>query len=149
MTEFDPALELTREYVREEFEQVVLAQGITSRDGYREASRRGRGKVLSRKKRDSLWDIFETYRLNLSAKGLKEPDDAYRDATEIVKSEGFSIRYFYQGETSSAVFFPIFLPVEVVRRGVVRPKASFLLIFEVFHIFEILFSVSLENFELL
>ena len=88
MVDFDPSLGVSREFVRAEFEQVVLAQGLTTRDGYREASRRGRGVMLSRKKRDALWEIFENYRLQMSAKGLKEPDDAYRDACAILADEG-------------------------------------------------------------
>ncbi len=88
MVDFDPALGVSREFVREEFEQVVLAQGLATRDAYREAPRRGRGVLLSRKKRDALWEIFENYRLQLSAKGLKEPDDAYRDACAILAAEG-------------------------------------------------------------
>jgi superfamily I DNA/RNA helicase len=88
MVDFDPSLGLSRDFVREELEQVVLAQGLATRDQYREAPRRGRGIMLSRKKRDALWEIFESYRLQLSAKGLKEPDDAYRDACAILAEEG-------------------------------------------------------------
>ncbi|WPL17977.1 Putative ATP-dependent DNA helicase YjcD [Thiorhodovibrio winogradskyi] len=88
MADFESSLGVSREFVREEFEQVVLAQGLATRDDYREASRRGRGALLSRKKRDALWEIFENYRLQLSAKGLKEPDDAYRDACAILAQEG-------------------------------------------------------------
>lgn len=88
MADFDPSLDLSRDFVREEFEQIVLAQGLASRDDYREAPRRGRGVLLSRKKRDALWEIFENYRLQLSAKGLKEPDDAYRDACALLAAEG-------------------------------------------------------------
>jgi superfamily I DNA/RNA helicase len=43
--------------------------------------------MLSRKRRDALWEIFENYRLQLSAKGLKEPDDAYRDACHLLEVE--------------------------------------------------------------
>ena len=87
MVDFDPGLGVSRAFVREEFEQVVLAQGLATRDDYREAPRRGRGVLLSRKKRDALWEIFEDYRLQLSAKGLKEPDDAYRDACHLLEDE--------------------------------------------------------------
>lgn len=87
MVDFDSALGVSREFVREEFEQVVLARGLETRDAYREAPRRGRGVILSRKKRDALWELFENYRLQLSAKGLKEPDDAYRDACAILAKE--------------------------------------------------------------
>lgn len=88
MVDLDPAVGVDRDFVRAEFEQVVLAQGLATRDAYREAPRRGRGVILSRKKRDTLWDIFENYRLQLSAKGLKEPDDAYRDACALLVGEG-------------------------------------------------------------
>jgi hypothetical protein len=87
MVDFDSALGVSREFVREELEQVVLARGLETRDAYREAPRRGRGVILSRKKRDALWELFENYRLQLSAKGLKEPDDAYRDACAILAKE--------------------------------------------------------------
>lgn len=87
MVDFDPSLGVDRNYVREEFEQVVLAQGLTTRDAYREAPRKGRGQMLSRRKRDALWDIFENYRIQLSAKALKEPDDAYRDACTLLANE--------------------------------------------------------------
>lgn len=88
LVDFDPTLGIDRDYVREEFEQVVQAQGLTTRDAYREAPRKGRGAMLSRKKRDALWEIFESYRLQLIAKGLKEPDDAYRDACTLMAQEG-------------------------------------------------------------
>lgn len=87
MVDFDPTIGVSQDFVREEFEQVVLAQGLITRDDYREAPRRGRGGMLSRKKRDALWTIFENYRLQLSAKGLKEPDDAYRDAAALLAAE--------------------------------------------------------------
>jgi DNA helicase IV len=88
MVDFDPSLGVSSAYVREEFEQIVLSQGLTTRDAYREAPRKGRGAILSRQKRDALWEIFENYRLQLSAKGLKEPDDAYRDACTLLSDEG-------------------------------------------------------------
>lgn len=87
MVDFDPGLGISGVFVRDEFEQVVLAQGLATCDDYREAPRRGRGVMLSRKKRDALWEIFEDYRLQLSAKGLKEPDDAYRDACHLLEDE--------------------------------------------------------------
>lgn len=87
MVDLDASLGIHGDFVREEFEQVVLAQGLTTRDAYREAPRRGRGGMLSRKKRDALWEIFENYRVQLSAKGMKEPDDAYRDACILLEQE--------------------------------------------------------------
>lgn len=42
---------------------------------------------MTAKKRVSLWDIFADYRARLISEGLAEPDDAYREAIEILTSE--------------------------------------------------------------
>ncbi len=76
----NPALSLDDRFYEEELEQVVLAQGVTTLDGYRMARRSGRGVTLTRAKRDGIWPVFEEYRLQLAARKLKEVDDAYRDA---------------------------------------------------------------------
>ena len=49
----DTSLDLTENFYEQELEQVVLAQGITTRDQYRTARRTGRESVLSRAKRDA------------------------------------------------------------------------------------------------
>jgi len=80
----DATLQLPEGFYESELEQVVLAQGITTRDEYRLARRAGRGVVLTRGKRDAIWPVFEEYRSQLSIRKLKEVDDAYRDAATLL-----------------------------------------------------------------
>ena len=80
----DSSLQLDESFYREEWEKIILAQGITDLDGYRRAKRVGRRSILNRKKRDAAWPVFEEYRNELSFNRLKEVDDAYRDAAGIL-----------------------------------------------------------------
>ena len=84
------SLGLSEEFYESELEQVILAQGITTRDEYRVARRMGRGTLLNRAKRDAIWPVFEEYRQQLSSRKLKEVDDAYRDAADLLSSEPVS-----------------------------------------------------------
>ena len=88
----DGKLDLPEEFYGEEFDQVVLAQGIVDRDGYRAARRTGRGVVLARSKRDTVWPVFEEYRQQLGSRQLKEVDDAYRDAAALLDTEAAEAR---------------------------------------------------------
>jgi superfamily I DNA/RNA helicase len=80
----DPNLGLPDHFYEQELNQIILAQGITSKDEYRTARRVGRGVVLNRSKRDAVWPVFEEYRAQLASRKLKEVDDAYRDAAALV-----------------------------------------------------------------
>lgn len=77
-------LGLDEPFYAEEWEQVVAAQGVQDRDGYRRIPRVGRRGILSRGKRDLVWPVFEEYRAQLSARRLKDVDDAYRDAAQLL-----------------------------------------------------------------
>jgi hypothetical protein len=83
----DSTLDLPDDFYEHELEQVILAQGITTLDQYRTARRTGRGVILGRAKRDAVWPVFEEYRGQLSSRKLKEVDDAYREVTDILRSE--------------------------------------------------------------
>ena len=84
----DASLGFDEEFYAAELEQVVLAQGVATLDAYRAARRVGRGVVLSRAKRDAVWPVFEEYRAQLASRRLKEVDDAYRDAAQLIEKEG-------------------------------------------------------------
>lgn len=86
----DQGLDLSDSFYETELEQVILAQGISSRDEYRLAKRVGRGGVLNRAKRDAIWPVFEEYRVQLSLRKLKEVDDAYRDAATLLSETPFT-----------------------------------------------------------
>ncbi len=80
----DATLGLSDSFYEEELDQVILAQGVSSKDEYRVARRAGRGVVLTRRKRDAIWPVFEEYRAQLASRKLKEVDDAYRDAAALL-----------------------------------------------------------------
>lgn len=84
---------LSEAFVRAEWAQIVQAKGLTDQKAYLKASRAGRGTPLDRKRRAVLWDIFADYRARLISEGLAEPDDAYREATEILTSEAPNLPY--------------------------------------------------------
>ena len=48
---------------------------------------------LDRRKRAALWEVFADYRARMVSEGLAEPDDAYREATEILSAEAPSLPY--------------------------------------------------------
>jgi hypothetical protein len=85
----DASLGLDEEFYAAELEQVVLAQGVATLDAYRAARRVGRGVVLSRAKRDAIWPVFEEYRAQLASRRLKEVDDAYRDAAQLIDKDTY------------------------------------------------------------
>ena len=83
----DASLGLDDEFYAAELEQVVLAQGVATLDAYRAARRVGRGVMLNRAKRDAVWPVFEEYRAQLASRRLKEVDDAYRDAAQLIAKD--------------------------------------------------------------
>ena len=95
----DPTLGLPPGFYDEEFENVILAQGVSTQDEYRQARRKGRGTVLNRGKRDAIWPVFEEYRSALTLRKLKEVDDAYRDAASLLKTDRTSYASIIIDET--------------------------------------------------
>ena len=83
----DTSLDLGEGFYEQEWEEIILGQGVTTRDEYRAARRAGRGVVLSRAKRDLVWPVFEEYRTQLASRKLKEVDDAYRDAAKLLERQ--------------------------------------------------------------
>lgn len=84
---------LSEPFVKAEWSQIVQAKGLTDKRAYLKASRAGRGTPLDRRKRATLWDLFEDYRARMISEGLAEPDDAYREATDILSSEAPNLPY--------------------------------------------------------
>ena len=84
---------LSEAFVRAEWAQIVQAKGLTDQKAYLKASRSGRGTPLDRRKRADLWDLFADYRARMISEGLAEPDDAYREAIEILSAEAPNLPY--------------------------------------------------------
>src|SRR5690554_843634 len=73
-------------FFQEEWARVIQPQSIQSLDGYKRASRIGRGTRLNRQQRLEIWPVFERFRHLLASNHLKETDDVYRDARELLEA---------------------------------------------------------------
>ena len=82
-----PAPNLPDAFYDDEWEQVVQASAVADRQAYLSISRAGRGTRLNRADRARVWPVFEEYRAQLAERGVKEVDDAYRDATALLTGE--------------------------------------------------------------
>lgn len=92
---WEKALELTPEglgfpnsFYREEWDEVILPQEIQTLDEYVAVSRVGRGTRLTRAARREVWPVFEEYRMSLSGRRLREPEDALADARRLLEAKG-------------------------------------------------------------
>lgn len=79
--------DLSLQFMRAEYERVVLPQGCETADDYMRASRVGRGGQLSRATRKTIWPVFAEYRALLHAVNLREPEEAFRDARRLLATE--------------------------------------------------------------
>jgi len=93
LTLADGALDLPSTFYREEWDAVVQPQAIETLDQYQQASRVGRGVRLNRKQRQTVWPVFEEYRVRLSDAGLREGIDAMRDARKLLEQKGRVLPY--------------------------------------------------------
>lgn len=93
MTLAPPELDLPSGFYREEWENVIQPQEITSFAQYMEAPRTGRGVRLNRKDRKEIWPVFEEYQLLLSENKLREPSDAMRDARKLLEAKKIKSPY--------------------------------------------------------
>jgi len=80
-------------FLRDEWERVIQANGVRSFEDYLRASRVGRGRRLSRLEKKAIWPVFEEYRAQLNAHGLKELVDATRDARSLLERQGDVLPY--------------------------------------------------------
>ena len=74
-------------FYADEWDQVVQAQGVTTRDEYLRVPRTGRGVPLTRTKRAQVWPVFEEYRAQLAERGVMELADCYRAAAALLAED--------------------------------------------------------------
>jgi len=80
-------LELGDHFYNDEWEQVIQANGVTTREEYLRVARTGRGVRLNRAARAGVWRVFEEYRAQLAERGVMEVADCYRVATALLEQE--------------------------------------------------------------
>ncbi|GIJ52209.1 DNA helicase [Virgisporangium aliadipatigenens] len=72
-------------FLRREWEQVVLAQQLTSVEAYREASRGGRGTGLRAEYRDQVWHAITSVTDQLTKRGLSTHTQLADEAADIIR----------------------------------------------------------------
>ena len=82
-----PELNLPDAFYEDEWEQVIQADAVADRQTYLAVPRAGRGTRLNRAERALIWPVFKEHRAQLAERGLKEVDDAYRDAATLLTTE--------------------------------------------------------------
>ena len=78
-------LGLTDRFYNDEWEQVIQANGVTTREEYLRVARTGRGVRLNRAGRAEIWPVFEEYRAQLAERGIMEVADCYRLARALLE----------------------------------------------------------------
>jgi mRNA-degrading endonuclease RelE of RelBE toxin-antitoxin system len=86
-------LDFPDNFFREEWQRVIQPQGVKTLNAYKKAFRLGRGTRLNREQRVKIWPVFEEYRHQLNRARIKEVDDAYRDAGELIKNQSVPLPY--------------------------------------------------------
>lgn len=89
----DTELGLNEHFYKEEWKDVVLANGCRSRDDYLKARRVGRGTGLNRKRRSRIWPVFDALRAEFRQQGLWEPEEARQVAADLLKGSSRSPRF--------------------------------------------------------
>jgi len=84
---------LSLAFYKGEWEQVVQAHDVLTRDDYLAASRVGRGTRLSRAQKLAVWKVFEDYRAGLRDIGKIEYSDAIREARLHLEQNPGSLPY--------------------------------------------------------
>lgn len=74
-------------FFNDEWEQVIQANGVESREEYLRVARTGRGVRLNRATRAEIWRVFEEYRAQLAERGVMEAADCYRAAAVLLARE--------------------------------------------------------------
>ena len=80
-------IEFSDRFYNDEWEQVIQANGLTTRAAYLRIARTGRGVPLNRAFRARIWPVFEEYRAQLAERGAMEVADCYLAATALTEQD--------------------------------------------------------------
>ena len=80
-------------FYQDEWQKVVLDQGLFTRDAYLQVLRTGRGTPLTRPQRARVWKVFEAYRAHLRLEGFIEKEEAYYAARNIIEAKATPLPY--------------------------------------------------------
>lgn len=80
-------------FFRHEWDRVVQAQGIQTRDGYFGAARTGQSVRLTRPQRAQVWEVFEEYKRQVASLGKMEWGDLIRQTRQYLAQSGNILPY--------------------------------------------------------
>lgn len=121
---------LSLEFLRDEWRQVVQANGISDLPGYLRVQRAGRGTSIDRKTKEKVWAVFAAYRARLDEEELSEPEDAYRHAREILRAKPALLPYraivVDEAQDLGAEAFRLIAEIAPKADGVAGPDSLFI-----------------------
>ena len=79
------------DFLKEEYEEIVLAQNVASLQDYLSASRVGRGAPKSRQQRVQLWEIFERFNKAKASQNLYYKEEIFNKVSSYLKEQGLSV----------------------------------------------------------
>ncbi|MDU4324561.1 MAG: 3'-5' exonuclease [Clostridium celatum] len=80
-------------FYRDEWEKVIIPNGITTKAEYLKIPRLGRGIRLDRKARDLVWDVFDEFKTSMNQKAVRDIDTAMMEAKLILENKGDILPY--------------------------------------------------------
>lgn len=80
-------------FYRDEWEKVIIPNGITNRNEYLKVPRLGRGIRLDRKSRAAAWEVFDEFKTTMNQKGVRDIDTAMLEARLILQDKGDILPY--------------------------------------------------------
>lgn len=91
---FAVGIDYPESFYKDEWQQVIQPQNITSLSAYCQASRIGRGTRLNRMQRAAVWPVFEEFRALMKQKGRKDREEAMYDACSLLQQRSRHDRPF-------------------------------------------------------
>lgn len=123
-------LPVSLEYLKNEWRDVVQQNGIADEAAYLRVQRTGRGTRLDRAAKMTIWTVFAAYRANLDAENLSEPEDAYRDARDMLRTKAVLLRYrgvvVDEAQDLGAEAFRLIAAIAPSSGGTIAPDALFI-----------------------
>jgi superfamily I DNA/RNA helicase len=80
-------------FLRQEWDQVVQANGVQTKEDYLKVPRTGRGKALTRPERGRVWNLFEKYGEVLRSRGKHEWLMVIKDARRLLEEKQPKLPY--------------------------------------------------------
>lgn len=80
-----------KEFLQDEYEEVILSQNIRDEQSYLRASRIGRGKAISRQQRIQLWNLFERFNAFKRQQNLYYKDEIYNLVSNYLHRNGETV----------------------------------------------------------